>query len=340
MATKVGRFGAVLAVAGLLALGAASPAFGEDLRIGMIGLDTSHVIAFTKILNNADEAGHVPGGKVVAAFAGGSSDIPSSADRVEGFTEQLQENFGVKIVDTIEELCTLVDVVLLESVDGRPHLEQVTPVFTAGKPVFIDKPIAGSLADCIEIFRLAKEHDVPCWSSSSYRYYPSLVELKSKDVGEVRGAISYGPCHHEEHHPDFFWYGVHPTEALFAVMGVGVESVVRTTTTNTDVATGVWTDGRVGTLRGLRPPQKTPHQVIVFGTKGVAAQEGGGNYAPLVAEIMKFFQTGDAPVSARETIEMFAFMEAADESKRRGGVPVKISEILEMHSGGKPLPFE
>jgi len=205
--------------------------------------------------------------------------------------------------------------------------------------VFIDKPVAGTLGDAIEIYRLAKKHNVPCWSASSYRYYPSLTELKNKDVGEVRGAISYGPCHYEPHHPDLFWYGVHPTEALFTVMGTGCESVVRTATENTDVVTGVWSGGRVGTLRGLRNA-KTPHQVIVFGTTAVAAQEGGGNYAPLIREVMQFFKTGVAPVSARETIEIFAFMEAADESKRRGGVPVKISEILDLHGGGKPLPFD
>lgn len=324
------------ALAGVAGSGAAQ---AQELRIGMIGLDTSHVIAFTQLLNDPNNKDHVPGGKVVAAYKGGSLDIESSYSRVEGYTKQLQEDFGVTIVDTIEELCTMVDVVMLESVDGRPHLEQARPVIKAGKPLFIDKPVAGTLADAIEIYRLAKEHKVPCFSSSSYRYYASLVELLQKDVGEIRGAISYGPASIEEHHPDLFWYGVHPTEALFTTMGVGCETVVRTHTPEMDVVTGQWAGGRVGTLVGLRTGS-TPHRVIVFGSKAVEQQEGGGNYAPLVAEIMKFFKTGIAPVSARETIEIFAFMEAADESKRRGGAPVTMAEVLEMASGGKPLPYE
>jgi len=314
------------------AVSAEPSAEAAGLRIGMIGLDTSHVTAFTKLINDSGQKDHVPGGKVVAAYKGGSDDIESSYSRVDGFAKQLQDDFGVQIVDTIEELCTLVDAVMLESVDGRPHLEQVKPVFKAGLPVFIDKPVAGSLADAIEIYRLAKEHNVPCFSSSSYRYYDSLVALKKQDVGEIRGAISYGPCHLEPHHPDLFWYGVHPTEALFAVMGAGCETVVRTHTQNTDVVTGVWSDGRVGTLRGLRN-QKTPHKVILFGTKAVAEQQGGGNYAPLVAEVMKFFKTGVPPVSPEETVEMFAFMEAADESKRQGGAPVQIAEVIKRHGG-------
>ena len=306
-----------------------------EIRIGIIGLDTSHVTAFTELLNNPENKNYVPGGKVVAAFKGGSADIPSSANRVEGFTKQLQEKYGVKIVGTVEELCEQVDAVLLESVDGRPHLEQVRPVIKAGKPVFIDKPLAGSLKDAITIYKLAREAGVPWLTSSSYRYYDSLVAIQKKDVGEIRGAISYGPCVIEEHHPDLYWYGIHPTEALYTVLGPGCETVVRTTTDDTDVVTGTWKDGKVGTLRGLRNAA-TPHQVILFGTKAVAHQEGGGNYAPLVREIMKFFKSGKPPVAPEEAIEIYAFMEAADESKRQGGRPVSIADV--MRKNGGPLP--
>ncbi len=311
----------------------ASSALGaEGLRLGMIGLDTSHVIAFTRLINDAAHKDHVPGGKVVAAFKGGSPDIESSRSRVEGYTKQLQESFGVKMVPTIEELCQQVDAVLLESVDGRPHLEQARPVIKARKPLFIDKPLAGSLRDAIEILRLAREEKVPVFSSSSYRFYNSLVEVKMTNVGEIRSVISYGPAHLEPHHPDLFWYGVHPTEALFTILGTGCETVVRSTTPDTDVITGTWSHGRIGTLHALRQGP-TPHKVIVFGTKAVAEQKGSGDYAPLVREIMKFFQTGVAPVSSEETLELFAFMEAADESKRQGGVPVKIRDIMKRNGG-------
>ncbi len=299
----------------------------DELRLGLIGLDTSHVTAFTKLLNDTKHKDHVPGGKVVAAFKGGSPDIESSASRVEGYTKQLREEFGVKIVPTIEELCQQVDAVLLMSVDGRPHLEQAKPVIKAGKPMFIDKPVAGSLRDAIEIFRLAKEAKVPVFSSSSYRYYDSLVEVKKANVGEIRSVISYGPAHLEPHHPDLFWYGVHPTEALFTMLGTGCETVSRTTTPDTDIISGIWSGGRIGTLHALRKGP-TPHKVIVFGTKAVAEQKGSGDYAPLVREIMKFLKTGVAPVTPEETIELFAFMEAADESKRQGGAPVKIKDVL------------
>lgn len=306
---------------------------GADLRIGIIGVDTSHAVAFTKLINDENDKKHVPGGKVVAFYKGGSPDIDESAKRIDEYAHDLKEKYGLKQTDTIEELCGLVDVVLLESLDGRPKLEQVKPVFKAGKPVFIDKPVAASLRDVIEINRLAKESHVPWFSSSAYRYYESMVAVKGTNVGELRGAISYGPCELEPHHPDFFWYGIHPAEALFTVMGTGCESVVRTTTENTDVATGVWSGGKVGTLRCLRGPV-TPHKVIVFGTKGVVEQQkGADDYAPLVAKIMKFFQTGVAPVSNDETVEIYVFMEAADESKREGGATVRLSDVLKKNGG-------
>lgn len=310
--------------AGAAVLGAT---WAADLRIGLIGLDTSHVVAFTRLLNDPSDPNHVPGGRVVAAFKGGSPDLEASYTRVEEYTRHLQERWGVRLADSIEALCAEVDAVMLESVDGRPHLAQARPVLEARKPLFIDKPMAGSLREVLTIFRWARERGVPCWSSSALRFYPGLIELKRADVGRIRGAVSTGPAPLEPHHPDLFWYGIHATEALYAVLGTGCERVVRTYTPDTDVVTGVWRDGRVGTLIGIRNAA-APYRVTLFGTKAVVDQRPGGDYAPLLREVIRFFQTGVAPVSPEETVELFAFMEAADESKRRGGVPVSLPEVL------------
>ena len=312
--------------------GAVSVALAADLRIGIIGADTSHVIEFTKLLNDPTNKDHVPGGRVTVIYKGGSRDIPSSWSKIDRYAKELEKHHGVRIVDSIEALCEEVDAVLLESVDGRAHLQQVKPVIKARKPVFIDKPVAGSLRDAVEIYRLAKTNQVPVFSSSSYRFYESMVELLNANTGGLRGAISYGPCSLEPHHPDFFWYGIHATEALFTVMGNGCQTVVRTATTDTDVTTGTWAEGRTGVFYALRG--SAPHKVIVFGADAVVAQRDVENsYAPLVREIMKFFRTGVAPVSPETTLEIYAFMEAADESKRRGGVPVKISEVMQKNGG-------
>jgi Oxidoreductase family, NAD-binding Rossmann fold len=299
----------------------------KPLRAGIIGLDTSHATAFTALLNNPKAEGDLAGVRVVAAYPGGSADIPSSRDRVGEYTKELREKHGVEIVDSIEALLDKVDVVLLESVDGRPHLSQARPVFAAKKPVFIDKPVAGTLADAIAIYDLAKESGTPCFSSSSLRYSPGIASMRNGKVGEVVGCAAYGPCELEEHHPDLYWYGIHGVETLFTIMGPGCESVSRIQTPGAELAAGVWKGGRIGTFRGIRQGA-ADYGATVFGTKGIAPSGGYAGYQPLVVEICKFFKTGKAPVSAEETIEIFAFMEAADESKRQGGKPVTLESVI------------
>jgi hypothetical protein len=300
----------------------------KPLRAGIIGLDTSHVVAFTQLLNAATPKPELAGVRVVAAYPGGSPDVASSRDRVAGFTRELRDKFGVSIKGSIDELLASVDVVLLESVDGRPHLEQARPVFRARKPVFIDKPLAGSLADAIAIFELARETNTPCFSSSSLRFGPGIDALRhNAKVGDVIGCDVHGPCALEEHHPDLFWYGIHGVEGLFTIMGTGCQSVSRTQTKGTELVVGVWNGGRVGTFRGLR---QGPYEYggTVFGSKGNASGGRDGGYEPLIVEIVKFFKTGKPPVSAAETLEIFAFMEAADESKRQGGKPVALESVM------------
>ncbi len=313
----------------------AKPPEAKPFRIGMIGLDTSHVTEFTKLINDAQKN---YGCKVVAGYPGGSADIEASASRVPGFTAEMKDKYGVEIVGTIEELCQKVDGVMLESVDGRPHLEQVRPVLAAKKPVFIDKPVAGSLPHVLEIFRLAREAGVPCWSSSSLRYTPAIKGVKSREeVGDILGCDAFSPCSLEPHHPDLYWYGVHGVEILFTVMGTGCESVQRVQTDGYECVVGVWKGGRVGTFRGLRAG-RLDYGALVFGAKGIVRVGNNVGYEPLIEEVVKFFKTGQVPVPPEETIEIFAFMSAADESKAQNGARVTLASVLEKAQKGLPAP--
>lgn len=320
-----------LVLAGLpLAVGS-SAAQEQPLKVGIIGLDTSHVTAFTKLLNDTTDPNHVPGARVVAAFKGGSPDVESSATRLERFTAELRDKWQVEIVGSIEELCRKVDAVLLESVDGRPHLAQVRPVFAAKKRVFIDKPFTASYADAREIVRLSRETGTPFFSSSSLRFVADVQNLKANEkLGEMTGAFAFSPAPTEPHHPDLFWYGIHGVEILYTLMGRYCQSVTRVHTKGADVVVGRWQDGRTATLRGIRDG-KQGYGAIAFGSKEVLATPMPlkSDYRGLVVEIVKFFQTGMPPVAPEETLEMMAFMEAADLSKARNGAPVNLSEVTE-----------
>lgn len=298
-----------------------------ELRIGMIGLDTSHAPAFVKLFNTPNTAPELAGMKVVAAYPKGSADIKSSVERIPKYTEEVKA-MGVEIVDSISSLLSKVDVVLLETNDGRPHLEQAREVFKAKKPVFIDKPVAASLKDTVSIYQEAEKSQTPLFSSSSLRYMPGVQAVRYENkIGAVLGADTYSPATLEPTHPDLFWYGIHGVEILFTLMGPGCESVTRFQTPDTEVVVGKWKDGRLGTFRGTRKG-KHGYGGTVFGEKSTYSLEPFSGYDNLGYVIAKFFRSKVSPIEVRETLEIYAFMEAADESKRKGGVAVSVDDVL------------
>jgi hypothetical protein len=301
---------------------AGSVMFAADLRLGIVGTDTSHVIAFTKVLNDPKNPEHIAGAKIIAAYMGGSSDLPESSNRVQKYADELKTQWNVEIVPDISALCSKVDGVLLESVDGRKHLEQARQIIAAGKPLFIDKPLASTLEDAREIDRLAKAAKVKWFSSSSLRFGEMATTMKFSDT---TGVLTWGPGPLEAHHKlDLSWYAIHPIELLFTLLGRGCEEVTRTVGATSDDVTCKWKDGKIGSVRALRPYGE--YGAVVFRPKEVVQSppKAKAGYAPLLVEIMKFFQTGVVPVPNDETLEIFAFMDAAQRSKEAGGKPMKL----------------
>ncbi len=311
-----------LTLAIAISLAAWTTTTAAELRLGLVGTDTSHVIDFATTFNDPVSPNHVPGARIVAAFKGGSPDLPASRDRIERFTRTLQEKYGVEIVDSIAELCRRVDGVLLTSVDGRMHLAQVREIAAGRKPMFIDKPLASTLEDAREIARVAKEAGVPWFSTSSLRY--GVQALKTPDLS---GVDVWGPGPLDERHQlDLSWYAIHEAEMLYALLGTGCEDVTRVTSADADVVTCRWKDGRIGSMRALRPYADYGAVVYRKNAKGQASQvhvptEGRGL---LSRDIVKFFETGSLPVPNEESLELFAFLDAAQRSKDAGGKPMRL----------------
>jgi len=324
--------GTGLSIYGNISSASAKFAHLTGKRIGIIGLDTSHSVAFTKSLNATDASAVYSGYKVVAAYPKGSNDIITSVERIPVYIEEVKK-LGVEIVASITDLLMKVDVVLLETNDGRLHLEQAVQVLKARKPVFIDKPIAASLLDAKAIFDAAKEYNTPVFSSSSLRFITGIADIKLGKIGKVLGAETFSPAIIEKTHPDLFWYGIHGVELLFAIMGTGCKKVTRIHTKDTDVVVGVWDDGRLGTFRGTRNGnynyggkiEASDFGGTVFGEMANLTLGEFKGYDPLLEQIIQFFETGIAPVNKAETLEIIAFMEAADESKNKGGTPVSLN---------------
>lgn len=295
-------------------------------RIGIIGLDTSHSIAFTKELHDAVKTDTFSGYQVVAAYPYGSRDIELSIERIPKYTEEIKK-YGVEIAGSISQLLTKVDFVLLETNDGRLHLDQALQVIKAGKPLFIDKPVAASLTHAAAIFKAAQKYRVPVFSSSSLRYMSNVQDIIKGKYGKVNGADTYSLATLEKTHPDLYWYGIHGVETLFSVMGPGCKSVVRYFTDETDVVVGTWNDGRIGTFRGIRSG-KTDFGGTCYCEKGIVSLGPYAGYTPLLYQIIEFFKSGEPPVKASETLEILAFMDAADESKKNGSAAIAIEDMF------------
>ncbi|MEQ7801502.1 Gfo/Idh/MocA family oxidoreductase [Pedobacter sp. ASV1-7] len=295
----------------------------SDKRIGIIGLDTSHSEVFTKLINNGGP--EMAGYKVVAAYAQGSKDIPQALKAKPGITAAVK-GMGVELVDSIEELIRKVDVVLLETVDGRPHYEQALPVMQAGKRMFIDKPIAATLEDAKKIYAASKKYNAPIFSSSALRYDTNVMKVTGGSIGKVLGADVYTPGEIEPNHMDMAWYAIHGIEMLFTVMGPGCKTVTRIHKDGADFITGVWNDGRIGSVRAIRKGAANIAGTA-FGEKGIAPLGPFNSYAPLIGEIISFFETGKPPVSEAETMEIFTFIRAADMSRKRNGASIAMASV-------------
>jgi hypothetical protein len=307
--------------------GAEAASAKAPIRVGIIGLD-AHAVPWTEILANPKLTPPLSDMKVVAAVPAYSPDVPFSADNIRKNTQAMR-GMGVEIVDTIEAMLPKVDAVMLLSIDGRTRLKQARPIFAARKPVFIDKPVAASLADVVRIYRLAAQSNTPVFSSSALRYAPGTAALgRASPIERVLGCDAYSSNEPLlPGHPDLFYYGIHGCEALFTIMGPGCKTVSRIKTPTADLAAGVWEDGRLGTFRGILRGQ-VGFGATAFGEHGIIQAGRFDGYEPLLVEIAKFFRSGKPPVRAEQTLEIYAFMEAADESKRRGGQPVSLESVL------------
>lgn len=296
----------------------------KEIRVGMVGLSV-HSAAFSQILNDPEKKSDLEGCKVVALYhPQGNPDVDFFKEQLSKFEADIRQA-GVKITASMKEMLDLVDVVMIETNDGRPHLEEVLPALQAGKTVFVDKPVAADLVGVLELYKKAKDFNVPVFTSSALRY----VENASKiDHSKVLSAFTYSPASLEKSHTDLFWYGIHGVELLYTVMGAGCREVMQVQhTEDEDVVIGYWDNSRTGTFRGIRSG-RGGFGGTVFMKDEIIAIDPFTGYRSLVVKIVEFFKTNIPPVPVDETIEIYTFMEAAQESARLGGIKVSLDKTL------------
>lgn len=331
----------------LLLLCLACPALAQDaapVRVGVLGLDNYQAVAYAQLFNDPKAAGDLRGVRVVAAYAApASDDIEESRVSLPKWKEQIAA-FDVKLVDSVDALLRQCDAVMIMSLDGRKHREQAEAVLKAGKRLYVGRPLAARWEDAAAIVRLAEQTKTPCWSSSQHRFSPGFIGMRNHpEVGKVLGCDVYGGCPFHPSHADLYWHALHGIETLYTIMGPGCATVACASTPYAEAISAVWEDGRTATYRGIKKGA-VKYSATVFGDKGVSVAGVYGHGVPtkgvvpvndkymgyegIAIEMAKFFKGGPAPVSLAETLEIFAFMEAAHESKRNQGAPIRVADIL------------
>ncbi|MFM7539083.1 MAG: Gfo/Idh/MocA family protein [Planctomycetota bacterium] len=343
----------ILAYPTIAMLGLAVSAFNQEarpVRVGVLGIDNYQSVAYTQLFNDPRQnKGELSGLKVTVAYPGeASADIQESVDNLPKWKEQIQK-FGVRIVASVGEMLKESDVVMIMSLDGRKHRKEAEAVLRAGKPLFIGRPLAADWQDAMAILKMAEETKTPCWSSSQHRFSPGFIGMRNHpEVGKVLGLDLHGGYPTHPSHSEMYWHALHSVDTIYTILGPGCETVACASTPLTESITAVWSDGRVATYRGIKTGDAQKAAVkysgTVYGDKGVSITGIYGHGVPekgiaptkdeymgykgIAIEMAKFFKGGPAPVGIGEMREVFAFMEAAQASKRQGGKPVSIADIL------------
>lgn len=300
----------------------------SELTIGMIGLDTSHSPAFTKLLTDKSDPNHVPGTKVIAGFPGGVDDFEPSYSRVDKFTQQLKDEYGLEILDSPEAVAEKVDLIMITSADGRAHRGFFEKVAPAGKPVFIDKPLACSFDDAVAIYETASQHNVPLMTCSSLRYADVFQAALKESDSPIKAVDTFGPMVvFGEQSPGYFWYGVHQVEMAVTALGAGAAQVQAVKTEFHDVALVTWDDGRSAVIHGQREVNNK-FGAAIHREDGPSIADFNKStrpyYAMMLEQLVATLPHGKQAVPADEALSIVAIMEAANESREAGGKPVDV----------------
>jgi len=295
-----------------------------ELKLGVVGLD-GHGPVFISLLNGLDCP--VPDLRVTAAMPVPSVMVPK---------RQLAENIkavagsGVCITEDAAKLAAEVDGILILHDDGSKHYELAKLFADKGKPLFIDKPLEADTAAAAELVRLCRRYDCPVFSASCLRFSAEVeAAIEDDKGGAILSAMAYSPYMESPTMPGWIYYGIHAMEPLYRLMGPGCKEVRCTMQQQGPVAVGTWDDGRTGIARAVRGGEHGYGFIVWKERTTVTAALSVDNvgtrvYLELLKRIKNFFRTGIAPVPLEESLEVIAFMEAANASIEQDGRRVRI----------------
>jgi predicted dehydrogenase len=286
------------------------------LNIGIIGLDTSHSIEFTRRIQAPDcpPDQKVKGMKVVTCLRFPSA-FQSEPDQDK--RQQILESWGVAVTKNLDEATCDVDALMLEINDPGLHLEYFQKIVNIGKPIFVDKPPADTVANAQEIGRLAKEKKIRIFSASSLRFGPQVLQI-AKEMPQAKICFSIGCLGKAPKGSSIVWYGVHVVEMLQQVMGIGAKKAYACKDAIGIMAIIEYSYNR----RGLIQLTEGDYQYGIMAqdakTKKYYNVDSSRLYTDLLNRIRDFFNGAKPAVGWEESVEVQAILNAIDQSVTTG----------------------
>lgn len=295
------------------------------MRIGAIGIDSSHLPEFSRRIKEMHDAGRTPC-RVTKFWTDGRHDWPVASD-VEKWRQQAID-LGVEPAGSIEELLDSVDGVMVLAVSGARHLEFARPSLERGMPTYVDKPLTCDLEEARTLLGLARKTGAPCYSASSLRFATELEAIDRGELGDIVAIDAFGPGELNDGAPGLLHYGVHTIEMVDAIWGPGVKRVSAIEFPDRHLVDLEYGDGRYARLR-LERRGAYDFGATVQGVK--ATHQFKVNFGPvygrLVQGMTQFFEGGPAPADLRDIVENVAVMLAGNASIAADGEWVKVPII-------------
>ncbi len=311
------------------------------MRIGAIGIDSSHLPVFTQRIKDLNAQGATKC-QVTHFWDPGMHEWQHpegpkrSAEDVANWRKTTQE-LGAKQVNSLDELLSNVDGVMVLNINGHRHLELSIGPIARGMPTYIDKPVTCSLDQARSLLAMTRQYKARCYSASSLRFITEIPKLNKEKIGQIIAIDAFGNGEVLDMMPGLWHYGCHSIEMVDAIFkwsgqGAGVKRVSAVATG--DATSGYhlldmdYHDGRIARLRMDRNGAWA-FGATVHGTKGVEqfVVDFAPVYGHLVAGMVKFFEGGDAPVDLRDIVENVAVMEQGNRSIAHGGEWMDIPKI-------------
>lgn len=294
----------------------------DEIKIGLIGLDTSHCEAFTQVFNDSSYAHHIPGARVVVACPGVSTDYPPSVQRSVCYIDKLKNSYKIPMVETPEEVASQCDLVMITSLDGRKHLEFVEKVAPFKKPTFVDKPFTTTSSDAERIVKLSKEGGFPLMSCSALRYMDGFRKgLETQEHGALKGMHVFGTMILDDFMPGWFFYGVHWVEMVVAAFGPDFKDIVVQSDEDQDHLLARWKTGAFATINGQRTAHRNWGVTFHFEKYFINVdlqKDSRLIYCGMLEKVIQELAHGKMPVSYEEMLAVVRMMEVANKSRQNG----------------------